>query len=724
LGNYTLDPVLGRSIIGYEWDFDGDGIFEKNSPDRIFLTSLDKSGNFTIQFRCIDSWHLRAKSNKQLLNVSNLSPIADAGNDMTVFEDDDICFNSTASFDTEFDKKNLLYRWDFGDGSKSGWLVNKTFSHNYSDKGTYEVALSVKDDDNATDTASINITVENYKPTCEASADKIIAMEDATVSFSGQWYDTRSDIESVIFFWDFGDGFTEELTDLPNITHTYTKAGTYLVNLSLVDDDGDSGSSSINISVINVKPQCTAITDKEIFLEDEMIKFTGIKNDSPSDMNSLEYRWDFGDGNSTDWGTNIKADHTFINEGDYNVTLFIKDDDEINSSAIEIHVDNIYPTTSIEVDETTIDEDEIISLSAIEIFDSPSDIDDLTFTWDFGDGNTAQGENILHFFPSSGDYIVNLTITDDNGAEGYDEIMIEVINVKPTAKIMLDKRSAVTNMQILFDASGSTDTPSDLANLTYSWKFGNGDTSDEIAVNHSYSHPGTYRITLVVSDSEYKESDAVEVIVSEPLDNNDDDDDLQEPDLNDTKDDDLPEPDLNDTKDDDNTTNEKSSDLGLFVGAGLLILIIIVVIGLIIFLFVLKKGNKTEPEVKHYPSQDIEKQISTQDQDQLEIQPRAQPMETTQPQPQQQQPLMTQEEPITHENMPEDPQGIQVPEGVGQQSYPQNDGQVSQQNQEPLEIQSTAPSEAQQLPQSQLMIQEEQNNQLSVEKNMMEDLNE
>ena len=37
-----------------------------------------------------------------------------------------------------------------------------------------------------------------------------------------------------------------------------------------------------------------------------------------------------------------------------------------------------------------------------------------TYSWDFGDGNSAQGQNVSHIFEESGIYSVGLTINDDN----------------------------------------------------------------------------------------------------------------------------------------------------------------------------------------------------------------------------------------------------------------------------------------------------------------------
>lgn len=70
-------------------------------------------------------------------------------------------------------------------------------------------------------------------------------------------------------------------------------------------------------------------------------------------------------------------------------------------------------------------------------------------------------------------------------------------NEPPTADInapsSLDVSEGAT-----FDGSGSSDPEGD--SLRYSWDFGNGDTSTQASPYHQYHSPGSYTVTLTVSD--------------------------------------------------------------------------------------------------------------------------------------------------------------------------------------------------------------------------------
>ncbi|UCE74777.1 MAG: right-handed parallel beta-helix repeat-containing protein [Methanomassiliicoccales archaeon] len=86
----------------------------------------------------------------------NQPPVADAGEDQLVNEDDIVEFDGSGSYDP--DGVIVNYTWDFGDGN-FGYGVSPT--HVYGTPGIYEVILTVKDDDDATDSDICIITVDD-----------------------------------------------------------------------------------------------------------------------------------------------------------------------------------------------------------------------------------------------------------------------------------------------------------------------------------------------------------------------------------------------------------------------------------------------------------------------------------------------------------------------------------------------------------------------------------
>ena len=84
-------------------------------------------------------------------------PVANAGPDQTVTEDEPLTFDASASSDNV---GIINYEWDFGDGTTA---TGRTSTHIYLDPGTYSVTLTVTDKagNNATESATITVLMRD-----------------------------------------------------------------------------------------------------------------------------------------------------------------------------------------------------------------------------------------------------------------------------------------------------------------------------------------------------------------------------------------------------------------------------------------------------------------------------------------------------------------------------------------------------------------------------------
>ena len=65
--------------------------------------------------------------------------------------------------------------------------------------------------------------------------------------------------------------------------------------------------------------------------------------------------------------------------------------------------------------------------SSVNLIDSGQ----LTYSWDFDDGQTADGRGVEHKFKKSGDYLVAVVITDDQGNKLTELIQVEISFFNP-----------------------------------------------------------------------------------------------------------------------------------------------------------------------------------------------------------------------------------------------------------------------------------------------------
>ncbi len=134
-GSRSYDPD-GDSL-SYAWDF-GDG----KKGEGIKVGHVYKRGGiYTARLIVDDGSDSGCKGSEDTVNIRlNTAPLADAGPNLVCCVDAENIFNGAKSSDPDGDK--LSYSWDFGDGTKAEGIKVK---HAYTQTGTYNVTLTVKD---------------------------------------------------------------------------------------------------------------------------------------------------------------------------------------------------------------------------------------------------------------------------------------------------------------------------------------------------------------------------------------------------------------------------------------------------------------------------------------------------------------------------------------------------------------------------------------------------
>ena len=231
-------------------------------------------------------------------------------------------------------------------------------------------------------------------------------------------------------------------------------------------------------------------------------------NDSDGEI--VRYGWAFGDGTTITTSLPV-TDHTYGDDGSYDVTLTAIDGDGGRSTTTEtIAVSNHPPTVAIDYNPFAPEADETVVFDGTGSSDPDGTVD--SYEWDFGDGTTGTGETPSHTYGDDGVYTVTLTATDDDGATtttGPRSVTIDdrepaSTNRRPTAAFEVDPSEPRTGDRIEFDASGSSDPDGD--GLDYRWKLtypnGRTETTSGETVTADPLFPGEYRMTLTVDDGD------------------------------------------------------------------------------------------------------------------------------------------------------------------------------------------------------------------------------
>jgi PKD repeat protein len=139
----------------------------------------------------------------------------------------------------------------------------------------------------------------------------------------------------------------------------------------------------------------------------------------------------------------------------------------------------------------------------------------VSWTWDFGDGDSETSQNPSHTYDTAGSYTVTLTVVNRQGTSGQRSeasyISVEEDTATPTeTSTTTTTPTGSTTLATAFSGyplngtspltvqftDSSSGTPSE-----WSWDFGDANTSSVQNPSHVYSNPGLYTVSLKVTKS-------------------------------------------------------------------------------------------------------------------------------------------------------------------------------------------------------------------------------
>ena len=214
-------------------------------------------------------------------------------------------------------------------------------------------------------------------------------------------------------------------------------------------------------------------------------------------QNAQSYIWNFGDGSADTATTDFQVEHIYNTVGTFRVRLIAIDSNSCNLR------DTSYINIRVRADEASIDfsATKLLPCESLSFrFDNLSvppagkAFTDTSFIWDFGDGTrqVAGTQPVIHNYTSAGTYQIRLLLQDTVFCNSGDSVMKE-FNLAPlvVAQFELPDGCAPYTASIVNNS---------IAGQTYFWEFGDGATSTEKEPVKLFATPGTYRVSLIVTD--------------------------------------------------------------------------------------------------------------------------------------------------------------------------------------------------------------------------------
>jgi hypothetical protein len=253
------------------------------------------------------------------------------------------------------------------------------------------------------------------------------------------------------YAWTFGDGAGAAVA---TASHTYADHGVYVAKFTTTvsQPGGVKTRHFARVKVVNVPPHVEA-GPPLVIDEGQEVEYVAAFTD-PQYPDTHQAVFDFGDDTLPVAGTitetneppqaqgNATAKHAYCREGEYTVTIRVRDDDGgVGTDTQRVTVRNVPPTVDAGEDMFAYP---CTPITLTACFTDPGWCDTHTGTWDFGDcappmpatvrekHNPPAGTGIVaasHLYKCCGTYLAQCTVVDDGGGVGKDAIAVRVVDV-------------------------------------------------------------------------------------------------------------------------------------------------------------------------------------------------------------------------------------------------------------------------------------------------------
>jgi len=340
-----------------------------------------------------------------------------------------------------------------------------------------------------------------------------------TITFNASAsYDLSGHIVSYV--WDFGDGNSSWIESDPIAHHIYVSFGSYLVNLTVTDNDNltDWVTHTVavyihDVAIISVTPYPTEVTvgqvvnvsvvaenqgtttdtfDVSVYRDDTLIETKTVSNLALGTNTTLYFLWNTTGvtlGNYT-----IKAVATTV-PGETDTTDNTKIDGTVTVMKAPVASFAVTPESPVVGEAATFDASS----------STPNGGTIVSYVWDFGDGNSSWIESdpiAVHVYATFGNLTITLNITDSERLWDT-ESKIVTVRKHPVANFTFTPSFPVTGENMTFNATASQPNGGNIAN--YTWDFGDGSNTTTVAdpiITHVYTSSGSFNATLTIQDSE------------------------------------------------------------------------------------------------------------------------------------------------------------------------------------------------------------------------------
>ena len=458
------------------------------------------------------------------------------------FDSIEIDKNQSVTFDGSQSRNGsyeiVKYEWDFeSDGVYDA--VGVTATHSYSEYGTYTITLRITDNRDVvicgekasmtdTDTCTVWVHEPPHAPIADANGP-YLGWPGAPVPLNGCGSWDPNPLDSIVVYaWDLdNDGVFETTTGTCTLEHTWTAEGTYSIALMVQDNSGGQvwskePSRTIVEIIGNHNPVADANGPYEAWTN-QTISLDGCGSydpDEPKGDRIVSYEWDLDNDGWYDDAFGCNPEFHSDTAGTYTVRLKVTDTPgatDTDWTTVTVAVSANTPPVANANGPYVGNEGSPIAFNGSASYDPNDSI--VSWEWDLdGDGayDDASGQIVTKIWGDDYSGNIGLRVTDSFGATDTDSTSVTVRNVAPSPSIdsIVQPNPYFILPGQMLRFNGSFTDPGWLDTHTARWDFGDGtivpgntteeneppDATGTTTAVHAYLAPGTYTVTLTVTD--------------------------------------------------------------------------------------------------------------------------------------------------------------------------------------------------------------------------------
>lgn len=192
--------------------------------------------------------------------------------------------------------------------------------------------ITVNSSTSTASSSSIFQVINNHVPVAKFTVDPSSGSTSTSFTFDAS-ASTDSDNNIASYQWDFGNAGTERGK---KVTKKFSAVGEYTISLTVTDQKGATDSHQRNLEVSKNSPPVAAFSVSPSSGSSETeFHFDASKSFDP-DGRIIDFLWNFGDRKT---GNGQRIDHQYSKEGNYDVTLTVKDNhgsEALHSRRVEV----------------------------------------------------------------------------------------------------------------------------------------------------------------------------------------------------------------------------------------------------------------------------------------------------------------------------------------------------------------------------------------------------